>query len=361
MTFTLDPRDRPDDPDELMEQFLAYAEERGLELYPAQEEAILELFAGNHVILNTPTGSGKSLVAAALHFLSAATGRKSVYTCPIKALVSEKFLALCREFGPEHVGMMTGDASVNRDAPILCCTAEILANIALRDGEHTDVHDVIMDEFHYYADQERGVAWQAPLLTMPHTRFLLMSATMSDTEFFAEDISQRTGRPCTIVANAERPVPLEFEYLTLNLTEALETLQAQGKVPVYIVHFTQRSASETAQSLLSMNFCTKDEKTKIKEALSGVRFTSPFGKEMKRFMLNGVGLHHAGLLPKYRLLVEKLVQQGLLKAICGTDTLGVGVNVPIRTVLFTQLCKYDGSRTRTLAARDFHQLSLIHI
>jgi superfamily II RNA helicase len=357
MTVMLDPRDRPQDPDTLLEQFLDYATARGLELYPAQEEAILELFAGNHVILNTPTGSGKSLVAAALHFLSAATGRKSVYTCPIKALVNEKFLALCREFGPEQVGMMTGDASVNRAAPILCCTAEILANIALRDGGEAAVDDVIMDEFHYYGDRDRGVAWQIPLLTLPRARFLLMSATLGDTSFLAKDLTERTKRPCVTVANADRPVPLQFNYLSTTFTEALEALQAQGQVPVYIVHFSQRAASETAQSLLSLNFCTKAEKEQIRQELVDVRFSSPFGKEMRKFMLHGVGLHHAGLLPKYRLLVEKLVQQGLLKAICGTDTLGVGVNVPIRTVLFTQLCKYDGSKTRILDARDFHQIS----
>ena len=357
MPAPLAPENRSQDPDELMEDFLAYAEEKGLELYPAQEEAILELFAGNHVILNTPTGSGKSLVAAALHFLSAATGRKSVYTCPIKALVSEKFLALCKEFGPDNVGMMTGDASVNRDAPILCCTAEILANIALRDGPSAQVHDVIMDEFHYYSDPERGVAWQAPLLTLPHARFLLMSATMSDTKFFAEDLEKHTGTTCTIVSSNERPVPLEFSYLNQTLTEAPDVLQAQGRMPVYIVHFTQRAASETAQNLLSLTFCTKEEKAQIKDALQGVRFTSPFGKEIRKFIMNGVGLHHAGLLPKYRLLVEKLVQQGLLKAICGTDTLGVGVNVPIRTVLFTQLCKFDGTKTRILTVRDFHQIA----
>ena len=171
------------DPDVLLERFLAYAEAKGIELYPAQEEAILELFSGKNVILATPTGSGKSLVAAALHFLSLSTGRQSVYTCPIKALVNEKFLALCRDFGPENVGMMTGDASVNRGAPILCCTAEILANIALRDGETAAVHDVIMDEFHYYSDPERGVAWQVPLLTMPQSRFLLISATLGETRF----------------------------------------------------------------------------------------------------------------------------------------------------------------------------------
>src|SRR6478609_5015821 len=119
---------------ELLDRFLDYAMERNLELYPAQEEAILELFDDKNVILNTPTGSGKSLVASALHFQSLAQGRRSVYTCPIKALVNEKWMALCREFGPENVGLSTGDATVNRDAPILCCTAEILANIALRDG-----------------------------------------------------------------------------------------------------------------------------------------------------------------------------------------------------------------------------------
>jgi len=109
--------------DALLTRFLAAVAARGLELYPEQEEAVLELLAGRNVILNTPTGSGKSLVATAAHFFALSRGRRSVYTCPIKALVNEKFLALCRDFGPERVGMMTGDATVNPDAAILCCTA----------------------------------------------------------------------------------------------------------------------------------------------------------------------------------------------------------------------------------------------
>lgn len=357
MDFPLKPLPDVTDPDVLLEHFLEYAINKGIELYPAQEEAILELFSGKHVILNTPTGSGKSLVAAALHFLSASQGRQSVYTCPIKALVNEKFLALCRDFGPENVGMMTGDASVNRGAPILCCTAEILANIALRDGAKAKVHDVIMDEFHYYSDQERGVAWQAPLLTMPHARFLLISATLGETAFFERELERVTGQEAVTVSSTERPVPLEFKYVEDPLTETLEKLKAADRFPVYIVHFTQRSASETAQNLLSLNVCSKEEKAKITEALQDVPFTSPFGKEIKKLLRSGIGLHHAGLLPKYRVLIEKLAQQGLLKIICGTDTLGVGVNVPIRTVLFTQLCKYGGSKTATLTARDFHQIS----
>ncbi len=358
MEFPLSPNLAVNDPDALLEAFLGYAAGKGLTLYAAQEEAILELFAGKNVILNTPTGSGKSLVAAALHFLSLSTGRQSVYTCPIKALVNEKFLALCRDFGPENVGMMTGDASVNRRAPILCCTAEILANIALRDGAQAQVHDVIMDEFHYYSDPERGGAWQAPLLTLSKARFLLMSATLGETRFFERELERVTGRESVTVRGTERPVPLAFEYVEDPFIETLEQLQAARKFPVYIVHFTQRSAADTAQSLLSsLNPCSKDEKAAITHALEGVAFTSPFGKEVKKLLRSGIGLHHAGLLPKYRVLVEKLSQQGLLKIICGTDTLGVGVNVPIRTVLFTQLCKYDGSRTGILTARDFHQIS----
>lgn len=357
MDFPLKPLTGQTDPDALLEHFLEYALEKGIELYPAQEEAILELFAGKNVILNTPTGSGKSLVAAALHFLSASQGQQSVYTCPIKALVNEKFLSLCRDFGPENVGMMTGDASVNRGAPILCCTAEILANIALRDGADAKVHDVIMDEFHYYSDGERGVAWQSPLLTLPQSRFLLISATLGETKFFERELERVTGNESVTVSSTERPVPLEFTYLEDPLTETLENLKAANKFPVYIVHFTQRSASETAQNLLSLTVCTKDEKKVIREALQDTKFTSPFGKEIKKLLLNGIGLHHAGLLPKYRVLIEQLAQKGMLKIICGTDTLGVGVNVPIRTVLFTQLCKYGGVKTGILTARDFHQIS----
>jgi len=354
--YDLIPRDEKLSNDVLLGRFLEYAEGRRLQLYPAQESAILELFDEKNVILNTPTGSGKSLVATAVHFQAIAKGRRLIYTCPIKALVNEKFMALCREFGPDNIGLCTGDASVNRDAPILCCTAEILANIALREGAAANVQEVIMDEFHYYADRERGVAWQVPLLTLPQARFLLMSATLGDTTFFEEELTRRTGRPTVAVTSTDRPVPLEYAYSELTLAKTLESLVADGKAPVYVVHFTQLEAAQSAQDFTSLNVCTRDEKAVIANTLEGFKFTSPYGPEIKKWLRHGIGLHHAGLLPKYRVLIEQLAQKGLLKVICGTDTLGVGIKVPIRTVLFTRLCKFDGQKTGILSARDFHQI-----
>ncbi len=345
------------DEDALLGSFMAYADELGLELYPAQEEAIFEHLLGNHVIVNTPTGSGKSLVATAAHFAALAADRRSIYTAPIKALVSEKFFALCREFGSERVGMITGDASVNPDAPIICCTAEILANWALRDGADTPVDVAIVDEFHYYGDPQRGWAWQVPLLQLPRTQFVLMSATLGNVEFFRRDLTARTGRETTVVSSAQRPVPLDFEYRESTLHRSVEELLATGRAPIYIVHFTQKDATEAAQGYLALDPLTKEQKASVKEAIGGFRFDSPIGRDLRRFLGAGVGVHHAGLLPKYRLLVEKLAQDGLLQIICGTDTLGVGVNVPIRSVLFTQLCKYDGSSVRVLSNREFAQIA----
>lgn len=345
------------DPDTVLDAFLKAMAARGITLYSEQEEAILELFAGRNVILNTPTGSGKSLVAAAFHFKALCAGQRSVYTCPIKALVNEKFLSLCRDFGPENVGMMTGDASVNPQAPVLCCTAEILANIALTRGEHAEVRAVIMDEFHYYSDAERGYAWQVPLLTLPQSRFLLMSATLGSTDFFEKELTRLTGAPSLTVRSDRRPVPLAFEYSETPLAERITQLLADQRAPVYLVHFTQRAASEAAQNLMSLQVCSKEEKAALATALERVKFNSPYGKDMKRWLRHGIGVHHAGLLPKYRILVEQLAQKGLLKLICGTDTLGVGINVPIRTVLFTQLWKYDGAKAAILSVRDFRQVS----
>jgi superfamily II DNA/RNA helicase len=345
------------DNNELLGRFLAYVEDRQLTLYDAQETAILELYEDKNVILNTPTGSGKSLVALAVHFKALAQGKRSVYTCPVKALVNEKWLSLCREFGPDNVGLCTGDASVNRDAPILCCTAEILANIALREGALANVQDVVMDEFHYYADRERGVAWQVPLLTLPQARFLLMSATLGDTAFFEAELTRLTKRPTVSVVSSDRPVPLVFSYAITTLAATVESLVAQGKSPVYVVHFTQLEAAQNAQNFTSIDVCTREEKEALAHALTGFKFNSPYGPDIKRWLRQGIGVHHAGLLPKYRVLVEQLAQKGLLKIICGTDTLGVGINVPIRTVLLTRLCKYDGQKTGFLTARDFHQIS----
>ncbi|BCX49164.1 superfamily II RNA helicase [Haloferula helveola] len=355
---TLDPRNvaNPASNDEILGAFLDYVIESGIEPYGHQEEAILELFAGKNVILNTPTGSGKSLVALALQFRAVCQGRRSYYTVPIKALANEKFLSLCKVFGPEKVGMITGDATVNPSAPVICCTAEILSNLALREGGKAQVDDVIMDEFHYYSDKERGVAWQVPLLTLPQARFLLMSATLGDTEFFERELNGLTGAPTALVRSDERPVPLEFEYSLTTLEDRVEELVTAGRAPIYLVHFTQLSCAKTAQDLMSRNFCSKEEKQRIAEVLEEADFRSPYGKEIKKLLRHGLGIHHAGLLPKYRVLVERLAQEGLLKVICGTDTLGVGVNVPIRTVLLTQLFKYGGDSTGILTVRDFKQI-----
>jgi superfamily II RNA helicase len=344
-------------PDEILDLFLGHVRELGLTLYPAQEQAILELLTGSNVILATPTGSGKSLVAEAFHFAALSDRRRSIYTAPIKALVSEKFFALCRDFGADKVGMLTGDAAVNRDAPILCCTAEILANLALREGKDAPADAVIIDEFHYYADKERGVAWQVPLLLLERAQFLLMSATLGPTEFFEKALSKVTKRPSVTVASRERPVPLDFEYRETPLHDTIVDIDRAGRCPVYIVSFTQRAAAETAQDLMSLDFVPKERKRAIAQELSSIRFDSPYGKDVKRLLLHGIGLHHAGLLPKYRLLVEKLAQKGLLAVISGTDTLGVGVNIPIRTVLLTQLCKYDGEKTALLGVREFQQIA----
>ncbi len=355
--LTEHPKGPPLDSDAVLERFLDYATEQGLTLYPAQEEAILELYSGKNLILNTPTGSGKSLVAAALHFQSLAGGRRSFYTSPIKALVNEKFLALCRDFGPDQVGMITGDGSVNPGAPIICCTAEILANDALRLGSLAQVDDVIMDEFHFYSDRERGWAWQVPILALPQARFLLLSATLGDTARFEEALTQLNGRETVVIKNAQRPVPLEYEYSEEPLHAVLPRLVTRGRSPVYLVNFTQAACAEEAQNLLSLDFCTREEKARIAREMEGTSFQSPYGKEFQRVLKHGIGIHHAGLLPRYRMLVERLAQKGLLKIICGTDTLGVGVNVPIRTVLFTKLCKYDGEKTALLTVRDFQQIA----
>jgi hypothetical protein len=350
-------RARGADPDELFTSFAAWAEANGTVLYPHQEEALIELVSGANVVLATPTGSGKSLVATGAQYAALAGGRRSWYTAPIKALVSEKFFALCGVFGAENVGMLTGDAAVNRDAPIIACTAEVLANTALREGADADIGLVVMDEFHFYGDPDRGWAWQVPLLELPRAQFLLMSATLGDTGWLREDLTRRTGRPTALVAGAERPVPLHHYYATTPMHETIQELLDTRQAPIYVVHFTQASALERAQALMSVNVCTKEEKAAIAEMIGGFRFSTSFGTTLSRLVRHGIGVHHAGMLPKYRRLVEQLAQAGLLKVICGTDTLGVGINVPIRTVVFSALSKYDGTRTRLLNAREFHQIA----
>lgn len=366
------PTGKDPDPDVLFESFSEWAAAGGRVLYPHQEEALLEVMTGSHVILATPTGSGKSMVAMGAQFAALAAhrsgrGGRTYYTAPLKALVSEKFFDLVAAFGSKNVGMMTGDSAVNPDAPIICCTAEILANLALRrgngdggtgaDADEDAVAQVVMDEFHYYGDPQRGWAWQVPLLELKDTQFILMSATLGDTTRLREDIEERTGRPVAEVAGAERPVPLTFSYVVEPLTDVIQELVTTHRAPVYVVHFTQKDAVDRAQSLLSMNVASKSEKDAIVAEMGAFRFGTGFGKILSKFLRHGVGVHHAGMLPKYRRLVERLTQKGLLKVVCGTDTLGVGINVPIRTVLLTSLVKFDGERMRHLSAREFHQIA----
>ena len=345
------------EPDAVFAAFADWSASQGLSLYPHQEEALIEIVSGANVIVSAPTGSGKSLIATGAHFTALARDERTFYTAPIKALVSEKFFALCDIFGPDDVGMMTGDGSVNADAPIICCTAEVLANIALRDGADADCGQVVMDEFHFYADPDRGWAWQVPLIELPQAQFVLMSATLGDVSRFEQDLTRRTGRPTAVISSAERPVPLSFSFAMTPLHETVSELLATHEAPIYIVHFTQAAAIEQAQALMSVNVCSRAEKDAIADLIGNFRFAPGFGRTLSRLVRHGIGVHHAGMLPKYRRLVETLAQAGLLKVICGTDTLGVGINVPIRTVLFTALSKYDGTKTRLLMAREFHQIA----
>ena len=343
--------------DEAFELFLGWVADRGIEPWPHQEEALMSLMVGDHVILGTPTGSGKSLVALGLHFMALCSGKVSYYTAPIKALVSEKFFYLVDVLGRENVGMITGDVSINPYAPVVCCTAEILANQALREGERADIGCVAMDEFHFYGDPQRGWAWQVPLLTFPHTQFLLMSATLGDVSVIAESLKAHTDADVDIIADAPRPVPLSYEYVKTPIEGTVELAIRAAETPLYIVHFSQDAALDTAQSLASYGVATKEQREAIKNAIKGTRFTTAFGKTLQRLLGCGVGVHHAGMLPRYRLLMEKLAQQGLLPVICGTDTLGVGINVPIHTVILTALTKFDGFKMRRLRAREFHQIA----
>ena len=360
MLDALIPADDPErvpEPEEVYLAFSDWAETTGRPLYPHQDEALSEILEGRHVIAATPTGSGKSMIALAAHTVSLARGGRSYYTAPLKALVSEKFFELVRLFGADNVGMVTGDTSINAAAPIICCTAEILANQSLREGQDMDVDCVIMDEFHYYADPQRGWAWQVPLLELPQAQMVLLSATLGDVSFFVRDLRERTGREVAVVDDAVRPVPLEMEYVVEPIGELLQRLVGQDKAPVYVVHFSQKEAVERATSLLSVDLVPRSRKAEVVEALGDFRFGGGFGATLSRLLRAGIGVHHAGMLPRYRRLVERLAREGLLSVICGTDTLGVGINVPIRSVVMTSLVKFDGSKERHLTAREFHQIA----
>lgn len=360
MTNLSDLLPRDASPDALLDAFTGWVEASGISLYPHQEESLLAVLAGDNAIVTTPTGSGKSLIALGAHFAALAEGRRTWYTAPIKALVNEKFFALCEVFGAEQVGMVTGDASVNADAPIVCCTAEILANLALREGRGADVGQVVMDEFHFLAEPERGWAWQVPLVELPQAQFVIMSATLGDVTELSDDLARRTGRETVVIGGASRPVPLTYRWSMVPLHETITEIVETHQAPVYIVHPTQGAAVEQATALLSQGVVRKAGSAvpeEVKQAISGFPFAGGFGTTLSKLLRGGIGVHHAGMLPRYRRLVEQLAQRGLLAVICGTDTLGVGINVPIRTVLFSSLTKFDGRRQRVLRSREFHQIA----
>jgi superfamily II RNA helicase len=345
------------DPTEVLDAFVSWAAGGGRPLYAHQEEASLALASGDHVVLATPPGSGKSLVAIASIVLALNAGRRAVWTAPIKALVAEKFFDLVDLLGAEQVGLATGDAAINSDAPVLVCTAEVLANHALAVGPTSEFGFACLDEFHYYADRDRGWAWQVPLLEMTGCQFLLASATLGDMTAITTDLGERSRRTVSSVTSVHRPTPLFHEWRMTSVADSVSDAVRDGLSPVYVVHANQAAAIERAQALVSLTVTTRAQREAIAAAMKDVKMARGFGDTLDRLLRNGVGVHHAGLLPRYRRLVERLAGEGLLPVICGTDTLGVGVNIPIRTVLMTALTKFDGSRVRVFTAREFHQLA----
>jgi superfamily II RNA helicase len=345
------------DPSAVLDAFGEWAFDGGRPLYAHQDEAAFALAAGDHVVLATPTGSGKSLVAIAGVLLARNEGRRAVWTAPIKALVAEKFFDLVDLLGAANVGLATGDAAINVGAPVLVCTAEVLANHALVTGPASDFGFACLDEFHYYGDSDRGWAWQVPLLELTSCQMLLASATLGDMSAITTDLAERSGRAVTEVTSVDRPTPLYHEWRTTPVAESVREAVGDGLSPVYVVHANQASAIERAQGLVNLKVTTRSQREAIAAVMAEVRMGRGFGDTLNRLVRNGVGVHHAGMLPRYRRLVERLAGQGLLPVICGTDTLGVGVNIPIRTVLMTALTKFDGTRVRRFSVREFHQLA----
>jgi len=341
----------------VVEVFAAWAADGGRPLYRHQDDATMALAAGEHVVLATPTGSGKSLVATAGVALALNRGERAVWTAPIKALVAEKFFDLVTLLGAERVGLATGDAAINTEADVLVCTAEVLANHALATGPASPFGFACLDEFHFYGDADRGWAWQIPLLEMTGCQMLLASATLGDVSRLVHDLEERSGRTVAQITSVQRPTPLHHQWRVTAVADSVRDAIEAGLSPVYLVHSTQSDAIERAQALASLPLTTRAQRDAIAQALNTVKPTPGFGQVLHRLLGHGVGVHHAGMLPKHRRLVERLASDGLLPVICGTDTLGVGVNLPLRTVIMTALTKFDGRRVRTFTAREFHQLA----
>ena len=332
---------------------------RGLEPYPVQEQAVSAIFANQSVMVTVPTGTGKTLMAKAALFRAVGKGERAIYTTPLRALTEEKYRELCADFGDENVGFATGDYKVNREAPIQVEVAEILWNRIVADKHVSPAEIVVMDEGHYFNDPERGYVWEQSIIGLdPRTQLVILSATVGHAEKFCQWVEVTRRMPMALVESRERKVPLVHEFREDMLIDTVKELAHKGDVPAIVFVFGREQCFEVARLLKSCRrFTTDEEKVRVEALCDEALLPSGEAKELRPLLTHGIGVHHAGILPRYKQLVEQLALERLIKFVVSTETIAAGINLPARTVVFPSLRKFIKQAPRMLTSAEYHQMA----
>ncbi len=330
-----------------------------LEPYPVQEQAFARIFAGESVLVTVPTGTGKTLMAKAGIQKALDSGQRAVYTTPLRALTEEKYRELCEDFGEVNVGFATGDFKVNREAPIQVEVAEILWNRIFGDRGRCPADIVIMDEGHYFNDFERGYVWEQSIIGLhPDAQLVILSATVGRPEQFCHWVELTRRVPMKLVESRERKVPLYHEYHESYLIEMVRELAASEDVPAIIFVFGRERCFDTARLLKSCRrFTSDEEKQRIEKLCDEALLDSGVSKELRSLLVHGIGIHHAGILPRYKRLVEEMALERLIKFVVSTETISAGINLPAKRVVFPSLRKYIRRKARLVTPAEYHQMS----
>jgi superfamily II DNA/RNA helicase len=332
---------------------------RGLEPYPVQEQAIAAIFQGKSVLVTVPTGTGKTLMAKAALYRAFHRNERAIYTTPLRALTEEKYRELCADFGDGNVGFATGDYKVNREAPIQVEVAEILWNRIVAEKHVSPAELVVMDEGHYFNDPERGYVWEQSIIGLdPRTQLVVLSATVGHPEKFCQwaNITRRV--EMTLVDSRERKVPLVHEFREEMLIDTVKELAHAGDVPAIVFVFGREQCFEVARLLKSCRrFTTDEEKAAVDKLCDAALLPSGAARELRPLLGHGIGIHHAGILPRYKQLVEQLALERLIKFVVSTETIAAGINLPAKTVVFPSLRKFIKQQPRLVTAAEYHQMA----